>query len=369
MKSYSTFNQSTHDQTKQPMFFGETPNVSRYDVQKYTAFEKLIERQLAYFWRPEEIDLSLDRRDFQRMPDHERHIFLSNLKYQILLDSVQGRSPNMALLPVISIPELETWVETWSFSETIHSRSYTHIVRNLIPNPSVVFDDITINPEIVARARAVTSLYDQFIHYVIQTQAGNIRFDLAEAYQKLIPLLVSIFILEGVRFYVSFACSFAFGERKTMEGNAKIIKLIARDEALHKQGTQQMLGRIRTGSEGKLPQEIYNDLMTERVLEDLFQQADEQECAWADYLFKDGSLLGMNASILKRYQGHVSAICRKQIGMKSVVIGDNPLPWMDHWLRSDSVQAAPQEVEIGNYLTGQVHNDLGDIGGFAGFKL
>jgi len=369
MKSYSTFNQSCHDQTKQPMFFGETPNVARYDEQKYPLFEKLIERQLSYFWRPEEIDLSMDRRDFQRMPDHERHIFLSNLKYQILLDSVQGRSPNMALLPVVSIPELETWVETWSFFETIHSRSYTHIVRNLIPNPSVVFDDITINPEIIARARTVTSLYDQFIHYIIQTQAGNIRFDLAEAYQKLIPLLVSIFILEGVRFYVSFACSFAFGERKTMEGNAKIIKLIARDEALHKQGTQQMIGRIRTGSEGKLAQEIYHDLMTNKVLESMFDQADEQECAWADYLFKDGSLLGMNASILKQYQRFISGGCRRQIGLKSNLPTENPLPWMTGWLRSDSVQAAPQEVETGTYLTGQVHNDLGESGGFAGFKL
>ena len=125
--SYSTFSKTKNDALKEPMFFGQPVNVARYDQQKYEVFEKLIEKQLSFFWRPEEIDVSRDRIDYANLPEHEKHIFISNLKYQTLLDSIQGRSPNVAFLPLVSIPELETWIETWSFSETIHSRSYTHI--------------------------------------------------------------------------------------------------------------------------------------------------------------------------------------------------------------------------------------------------
>ncbi|MCF6254670.1 MAG: ribonucleotide-diphosphate reductase subunit beta, partial [Thiomicrorhabdus sp.] len=146
--TYSTFCRSKNDALKEPMFFGQNVNVARYDQQKYPIFEKLIEKQLSFFWRPEEVDLSGDRSEYADLPDHEQHIFISNLKYQTLLDSVQGRSPNVALLPLVSIPELETWIETWSFSETIHSRSYTHIIRNIVADPSVIFDDIVTNEEI-----------------------------------------------------------------------------------------------------------------------------------------------------------------------------------------------------------------------------
>lgn len=367
MKAYSTFNQTIYDSLTQPMFFGENVNVARYDVQKYPVIEKLIEQQLAFFWRPEEVDLSRDRIDFSKMPDHEKHIFLSNLKYQILLDSVQGRSPNMALLPVASLPELETWIETWSFSETIHSRSYTHIIRNLVTNPGEVFDQIMTTNEIIERATSVTELYDQFIHYVQMVQTGQIVFDSYFAYVRLVRLLVSIFILEGVRFYVSFACSFAFGERKMMEGNAKIIKLIARDEALHKQGTQYIIGRIRAGKEGEEALAAFNYLKEEGELDQLFEQALQQEQDWADYLFKDGSMIGLNATILKQYVAHVTSNCRKQLGLEHERV-ENPLPWMNHWLYSDNVQTAPQETENSSYLTGQVSNDLAE-GNFGSIEL
>ena len=161
--AYSTFNKVKNDALKEPMFFGQNVNVARYDQQRHPIFEKLIEKQLSFFWRPEEVDLSTDRKDFMAMAEHERHIFLSNLKYQTLLDSVQGRSPNIAFLPVVSLPELETWLETWSFSETVHSRSYTHIIRNVVDDPSIIFDDIVDNPEIVKRAESVTRYYDLFI--------------------------------------------------------------------------------------------------------------------------------------------------------------------------------------------------------------
>ena len=161
--AYTTFSQTKNDQLKEPMFFGQPVNVARYDQQKYDIFEKLIEKQLSFFWRPEEVDVSRDRIDYQALPEHEKHIFISNLKYQTLLDSIQGRSPNVALLPLISIPELETWVETWAFSETIHSRSYTHIIRNIVNDPSVVFDEIVTNEQIQKRAEGISSYYDELI--------------------------------------------------------------------------------------------------------------------------------------------------------------------------------------------------------------
>src|SRR5699024_8267710 len=165
LMAYTTFSQTKNDQLKEPMFFGQPVNVARYDQQKYDIFEKLIEKQLSFFWRPEEVDVSQDRIDYQALPDHEKHIFISNLKYQTLLDSIQGRSPNVALLPIVSLPELETWIETWTFSETIHSRSYTHIIRNIVNDPAVVFDDIVVNEEIIKRAADIASYYDQLIRY------------------------------------------------------------------------------------------------------------------------------------------------------------------------------------------------------------
>ena len=255
--SYSTFSQVKNDQLKEPMFFGQPVNVARYDQQKYDIFEKLIEKQLSFFWRPEEVDVSQDRIDFQALPEHEKHIFLSNLKYQTLLDSIQGRSPNIALLPLVSIPELETWIETWAFSETIHSRSYTHIIRNIVNDPAEVFDDIIDNEEILKRAEDIslyydelidaTQLYNQFGEGTHEVAGETVTISLRELKKKLYMCLMSVNVLEAIRFYVSFACSFAFAERELMEGNAKIIRLIARDEALHMTGTQHMLNILRSG--------------------------------------------------------------------------------------------------------------------------
>ena len=171
--AYTTFSQTKNDQLLEPMFFGQPVNVARYDQQKYDIFEKLIEKQLSFFWRPEEVDVSRDRIDFQALPEHEKHIFISNLKYQTLLDSIQGRSPNVALLPLISIPELETWVETWAFSETIHSRSYTHIIRNIVNDPATVFDDIVTNEQIQKRAEGISHYYDSLIEMTSWPSAGN----------------------------------------------------------------------------------------------------------------------------------------------------------------------------------------------------
>jgi len=366
--SYSIFPKNDNDQLKEPMFFGQPVNVARYDQQKYPIFEKLIEKQLSFFWRPEEVDISQDRIDYQNLPDHEKHIFISNLKYQTLLDSIQGRSPNIALLPLVSLPELETWIETWAFSETIHSRSYTHIIRNIVNDPSIIFDDIVRNENIRMRAQDISFYYDNLIHQTmlyVQFGAGEHVINGAPQHVKLRDLkktlylcLMSVNILEAIRFYVSFACSFAFAERKVMEGNAKIIRLIARDEALHLTSTQHMLNIMRSGNDD--PEFAVIAREAEEQCFQMFKTAAEQEKRWADYLFKDGSMIGLNKNILNQYVDYITNIRMTAVGLKPAFESakHNPIPWINTWLSSDTVQVAPQEVELSSYLVGQIDAEV-----------
>nr|WP_267333765.1 MULTISPECIES: class Ia ribonucleoside-diphosphate reductase subunit beta [unclassified Gilliamella] len=367
--NYSTFSHVHNDQLKEPMFLGQPVNVARYDQQKYEMFEKLIEKQLSFFWRPEEVDISQDRIDYAALPEHEKHIFISNLKYQTLLDSIQGRSPNVALLPLISIPELETWVETWSFSETIHSRSYTHIIRNIVNDPSVVFDDIVTNKEIQKRAGDIAGYYDDLISYASyynllgegkhNVNDRTITIDLRELKRRLYLCLMSVNALEAIRFYVSFACSFAFAERELMEGNAKIIKLIARDEALHLTGTQFMINTLRSGEDDPEMAEIAKEC--EQDCYDLFLQAANQEKEWAEYLFEGGSMIGLNKDILCQYVEYITNIRMQAVGLKlPYEVKSNPIPWINNWLVSDNVQVAPQEAEMSSYLVGQIDSEINE---------
>ncbi len=374
--NYSTFCQHNNDQMKEPMFFGQPVNVARYDQQKYPTFEKLIEKQLSFFWRPEEVDVSQDRIDYQNLPEHEKHIFISNLKYQTLLDSIQGRSPNVALLPLVSLPELETWIETWTFSETIHSRSYTHIIRNIVTDPSIVFDDIVDNEYIKMRASDISRYYDDLIElssYYITLGLGEHQVDnktivvsMKELKKRLYLCLMCVNVLEAIRFYVSFACSFAFAERELMEGNAKIIKLIARDEALHLTSTQHMINLMRSGQDDPEMEEIAKECEDEAFA--IFKDAAEQEKQWAEYLFKDGSMIGLNKNILGQYVEYVTNLRMKAVGLEPAFpeMKQNPIPWINAWLSSDNVQVAPQEVEVSSYLVGQIDaevdaEDLGDF--------
>lgn len=376
--AYSIFNKQKNNQLKEPMFLGQSVNVARYDQQKHEIFEKLIEKQLSFFWRPEEVDVSGDRIDFNKLPSHERHIFLSNLKYQTLLDSIQGRSPNIALLPLVSLPELETWIETWAFSETIHSRSYTHIIRNIVNEPSVIFDDIVENENILKRAEDIAHYYDDLIQYTNdyhrfgagrhQLNDDTIELSLYELKKKLYLCLMSVNALEAIRFYVSFACSFAFAERELMEGNAKIIKLIARDEALHLTGTQHMINLLRNGQDDFSFIQIAEELKEECF--ELFKKAAEQEKEWAQYLFKDGSMIGLNKDILSQYIEYITNIRMQAVGLPLAYPSStsNPIPWINAWLSSDNVQVAPQEAEISSYLVGQIDNEV-SIDDFKDFEL
>lgn len=368
--SYSIFCQTKNNVLLEPMFFGQPVNVSRYDQQKHPIFEQLIEKQLSFFWRPEEIDVSKDRIDFAELSTHEQHIFLSNLKYQTLLDSIQGRSPNVVLLPLVSIPELETWIETWSFSETIHSRSYTHIIRNVVNDPSKIFEDIVDNEYILERASDIAKYYDDLhlcaklydLHGegVYQIDGQSVEVTLPKLKKQLYLCIVAVNVLEAIRFYVSFACSFAFAERKVMEGNAKIIKMIARDEALHLNGTQHMINLMRQGRDDPDMVAIAEACQEEAI--EIFKSAAEQEKAWANYLFKDGSMIGLNRDILCQYIEFITNTRMSAIGLPAIFeTKTNPIPWINAWLSSDNVQVAPQETEITTYLVGQIDSDLDDV--------
>lgn len=350
------------------MFFDNGVDVARYDHVKYPVLDKLTDKQLGFFWRPEEVDVSKDRGDFAKLTDHEKHIFTSNLKRQILLDSVQGRSPNMAFLPVVSIPELETLIETWSFFETIHSRSYTHIIRNVYSNPSRVFDEMMDVKEIVDCAEDISKYYDDFIQYSTwynmlgegthQVNGKEIIINKYEMKKKLWLCLNSVNILEGIRFYVSFACSWAFAELKKMEGNAKIIKFIARDENTHLAASQTI---IKT-----LPKDD-SDFATirtecEEEVTKMFMQAIDQEKAWAEYLFKDGSMIGLNDRLLSEYVEWIGARRMRTLGLQVPfhVSQANPLPWTEKWIGGGNVQVAPQETEISSYVIGGVKQDVSE---------
>ncbi len=379
IKGVTVFNKEKNNTNQSPMFFGPPLGVQRYDGAKYPVFDKLTNQQLGYFWRPEEVSLQKDRSDFGTLNDTQKHIFTSNLRYQILLDSVQGRGPGLAFIPYCSIPELESAMIAWEFFEMIHSKSYTHIIKNVYPDPSVVFDTILDDEKILARAKSVTEAYDDFINAAQQYGSGNMwehnldgvplgHYELVELKRKLYRAVVNVNILEGIRFYVSFACSFAFGELKLMEGSAKIISLISRDEAQHLVLTQQILGKWAQGDDPVMLQIIKEE--KDRVTE-MFVNAVNEEKAWAEYLFKDGSMIGLNAKLLGQYVEWIANRRMKAIGIDPIYdipLRNNPLPWTEHWLNSRGQQNAPQETEIESYVVGGIKQDV-TSDTFKGFEL
>ena len=354
------------DFTKQPMFFGKDLAVQRYDTFKYTIFDKLTQQQLGFFWRPEEVSLQKDRNDYQALRPEHKFIFTSNLKYQTMLDSVQGRGPALAFLPFVSLPELESCILTWDFMETIHSRSYTYIIKNLYPNPNEVFDTIIEDEKIEQRAKSVTKAYDELIDIGYRKLMGQ-DVNEYELKKKLWLALCTVNILEGLRFYVSFACSFAFGELKQLEGSAKIISFIARDESQHLGISQKIINNYREHEQDKVMLQVIKD--TEQQVYDMYDNAVEEEKRWATYLLTKGSMIGLSEKLLHRFVEHMANKRMRTIGLEAKYDQKtNPLPWVSHWLNSKSLQNAPQETEIESYVIGGIKQDV-EKDQFKEFKL
>ena len=378
----AVLNTTKHNHVEKMAFFDGDLGMQRYDTVKYRQFDKLTDKQLGFFWRPEEVDILKDAKDFKELTDHERHVFTSNLKRQILLDSVQGRAPSEAFASITSLPELENWITTWTFSETIHSRSYTHIIRNVYSNPSLVFDEMMDIQEIVDCADSITELYDELIEKSafyqllgegkfritdkVTQETKYVNIDLYELKTLLWKTLMSVNILEGVRFYVSFACSWAFAELKKMEGNAKIIKFIARDENVHLGSTQQLLKILPKDD----PDFVKIKEETAQECQQMFIDAVNQEVEWAKYLFKDGSMIGLNTQLLTDYIEWIANKRMIAVGVESPykVPQANPLPWTQKWIAGGEVQVAPQETEISSYIIGGTKQDV-EKDTFAGFSL
>ena len=379
VQGVTVFNREKHDHTKQPMFFGKPLGVQRYDGFKYPIFDKLTTQMLGYFWRPEEVSLQKDRADYSTLTKAQKHIFTSNLKYQILLDSVQGRGPGMAFAPYVALPELEGAMKVWEFMEMIHSRSYTYIIKNIYPDPSEVFDTILQDERIIARAKSVTKAYDEFIERANEWGSGcmwqessigspSAIWQKKDLKRMLYRAVMNVNILEGIRFYVSFACSFAFGELKYMEGSAKIISLIARDESQHLVLTQNIIKNWQNGDDPVMQEVIEEE--QDNVVE-MFKNAVQEEKEWAEYLFEGGSMIGLNDKLLSQYVEWIANRRMKSVGLKpiyDVPARNNPLPWTEHWLNSKGQQNAPQETEIESYVVGGIKQDV-KKDTFAGFKL
>ena len=375
----TVFNSEEVDTKKQPMFFGKPLGVQRYDSYKYPAFENLTKSQLGYFWRPEEVSLQKDRSDYQLLRPEQKHIFTSNLKYQVMLDSVQGRAPGMAFSPYCSLPELEACMNVWQMMEMIHSRSYTYIIKNVYSDPSDVFDTILPDNRIMERAESVTGAYNAFINYAQEWASGNMwqpaskgspseEWTRRDLKKHLYRAVANVNILEGIRFYVSFACSFAFGELKLMEGSAKIISLIARDENQHLAITQNILNNWKKGDD---PDMIEIAKEEEPWLIKAFEKTVDEEKRWAEYLFKEGTMIGLNDKLLMQYVEWIANRRMKSIGVKPIYdipAKNNPLPWTEHWISSKGLQVAPQETEVESYIVGGIKQDV-TKDSFSGFKL
>jgi ribonucleoside-diphosphate reductase beta chain len=377
----TVFNTEDVNTKKQPMFFGKPLGVQRYDNFKYPVFDKLTTQQLGYFWRPEEVSLQKDRGDYQTLRPEQKHIYTSNLKYQIMLDSVQGRAPGMAFIPYCSLPELEACMEVWGFMEMIHSRSYTYIIKNVYPDASEVFDTIIKEPKILERAASVTESYDDFINEAQQWGQSSLWRDMDKSLNTSLPVLemkevkrklyravANVNILEGIRFYVSFACSFAFGELKLMEGSAKIISLIARDENQHLALTQNIINNWRKGDDPEMVDILKEE---EEWTYKMFDKCVDEEKKWADYLFKDGTMIGLNDKLLQQYVEWIANRRLRSIGLKAqydIPMRNNPLPWTEHWISSKGLQVAPQETEVESYVVGGIKQDV-KKDTFSGFKL
>ena len=355
--SKTVFNKQKVDYLKQPMFFGADGGIQRYDDFRYPQFDKLNQTMIGYFWRPEEVSLQKDRADYQSFRPEQKHIFTSNLKYQTLLDSVQGRGPSLMFLPYVSNPELEGCIVTWDFFETRHSRSDTHMMKNIYSDPAEVFDTILDDKEILKRAESVTKEYDKFGKMALDYQVGK-KVDTLDLKRQLYYAMNTVNLLEGLRFYISFACTFAFGELKLMEGSAKILSLIARDEATHLNLSTNVIKAWQKGDDPEMTKAMKG---TEKTVIQMFKDCVEEEKAWAKHLFKDGSIIGLNEKLLGQYVEWIANKRLRALGYDAIYdvsASQNPLPWTQHWLSSKGMQVAPQETEVESYIVGGIKQDV-----------
>jgi ribonucleoside-diphosphate reductase beta chain len=333
----------------EPLFFGGSLNVWRNDIAKVKDFDALDDKMQSFHWMPQKISLTKDRGDFKKLTDSQKHIFVNNLKYQILLDSIQGRAITEVFGPWISNPVIESCFNTQQAFEAIHSKSYSWIIKNVFNDPSEIMDAIVDHEEIKERSDEVVKYYNDFYNHSIKHLAGVPECTMRELKEKFLLAIVSVNALEGIRFYVSFACSFALAKNGVMTGSAKILQEICRDENLHLALTQKIVKRFSNGEEGEEWKEIYES--QKDAMYEIYRTTISQEKDWAKYLFSEGQLLGLNEHVLSTYVNYISTKRMKSIGLEPIhPEHNNPCPWMDEFISNKNVQVAPQEAEITSYV-------------------
>jgi len=325
--------------------------IQRFEEVKYPKIQKLEQTARGFFWVPEEISLSKDANDFKDASDAVKHIFTSNLLRQTALDSLQGRGPAQVFTPCVSLPELEALMYNWSFFETnIHSRSYSHIIRNIYNVPKDVFNTIHDTQEIVDMASSVGKYYDK-LHELNCFKEINSKSVSEESHIKAIWLALNAsYALEAFRFMVSFATSLAMVENKIFIGNGNIISLILQDELLHKDWTAYMINQVAkedprfAKAKAECEQEVYT----------MYMDVIREEKAWADYLFKKGPVIGLNTNILKDFVDYTAVSALKDIGIKYQQLApkSTPIPWFNKHSDTSKKQTALQENESTNYVIG-----------------
>lgn len=362
----TVFNQDKdYDYKSQPMFFGESTSIARYEDPKHPFIEELTTKALSFYWRPEEVNLVNDKAQFDKLWERDKRTFTLNLLYQMLMDTIQGSAPSEILGQIASDIGIDTWIQTWTFFETIHSRSYTHIIRNIYSNPTGIFDSVVIDDAIMARAVSICRYYDDLDEKFTLYKADKIRGveteeQLYEVKKAFYLCLHTINALEAIRFFVSFINTFNFFETmKVMEGNSKIMTFIARDENLHHQSTRYMIKRLQSGAEGPEWVKIAEDCHAQAT--EIFLEARAQEKDWCKYVYKDGAPQGLSVELMGSYIDYATVPRMEELGLDHSSIDApkrNPFPWLTKFLKANTVQSAPQEVEISSYLIAQVDNDI-----------
>jgi len=330
--------------------------IQRFEEVKYNKLTKFEAEARGFFWVPEEISLTKDANDFKEATDTVRHIFTSNLLRQTALDSLQGRGPTQVFTPVCSIPELESLMFNWGFFETnIHSRSYSHIIRNIYNVPKDAFNTIHDTREIVEMASTVGNYYDALHQINCRKELGETVTE-EEHIRAIWMALHASYALEAFRFMVSFATSLAMVENRVFIGNGNIISLILQDEILHKDWTAWMINQVVKED----PRFVQTRVDCEAEVYALYQDVIREEKQWADYLFNKGPVIGLNANILKDFVDYTAVNALKEIGIKyqTPAPKTTPIPWFNKHVNTSNKQTALQESESTNYVIGVMSDSL-----------
>jgi ribonucleoside-diphosphate reductase beta chain len=330
--------------------------IQRFEEVKYKKIADFEATARGFFWQPEEVSLTKDSNDFKEASDAVKHIFTSNLLRQTALDSLQGRGPSQIFTPVVSLPELEALVYNWTFYETnIHSKSYSHIIRNIYNVPKDVFNTIHDTKEIVEMASSVGKYYDE-LHIINCRKEIGEKISEKEHIKAIWLALHASYALEAFLFMVSFATSLAMVENKIFIGNGNIISLILQDELLHKGWTAYIINQVIKEDERfvQAKQECEAEVYA------LYMDVIREEKQWADYLFNKGPVIGLNANILKDFVDYTAVDALKQIGIKYQASApkSTPIPWFNKHTNSSSKQTALQESESTSYVIGVMTSEV-----------